>query len=461
MRLLPYHVFERKGRLYLVNPEHMVAAKVNAGCVDVLASLGDTSSFELPPDIAEEARRLRLVQREEHSFCDRQLASSTPVVSDIALMIAQQCNLACEYCVAQGGTYGDAGMMDRNTAQQAVDWVFDQAGNPTSFNIGFFGGEPLLNFPVLKATVAYVESKRKETGKSVVFSLVTNGTALTDNVIAYACAHNIMIKVSLDGDQQMHDRQRPFKTGGGSYDRIAANVGKLLAAQPNAGVSATIVGDTDPRNVRRHHNSLGFRRVEMQMAMPKDIGKGADSPPERPVEGFLALIREYADDVLTQIQRRDAEVLRPLWKSSTIGPMISAFIRHRKHRVFCGAGRRRIAITVNGDIYPCASFIGREGFLMGNVFYDKLTSAPYPENQLDQQPKCRSCFARYACGGSCYYENLGFNSSIHDPAEDRCRIHRRRAEESAYITAELTAEDVCFLEENGFVSPKPWYEDLF
>lgn len=459
MRLYPFHVFRHNGNTYLMNHDRMITGRVAPELVQLMTDIRDNHAFRIPPAAVDQLKKFDLISPKKHN-AERALVYDRDV-TDLCLMISQRCNLNCVYCFGDNGTYGNESGMDRETAFQAVDWFIGQNKRTDQLKLSFFGGEPLLNFPVVQATLQYAEKQGHKSGKTFNFTLVTNGTLLTDEIIDYLTAHHVMVKVSIDGDQQVHDRQRPFKNGGGSYKKIIPRLQRLLKAEPLTACRATILGNTHPLSIKDTLQKLGFKRVEIQVATPFLDGKGDVAMHQRNTEGMIDLAEFYAEELIRSIKHQDTDKLRWIWKTSELGQKVQLFLRHKRLYFFCGAGNDSVAVATNGDIYPCPSFVGHDTFRIGHVLNDTLFAESYAKSQVAQQETCRDCFAKYTCGGRCYYDNLAMNGSIFEPPEDMCAVEQRRAELAGYISAELTDDDVKFLEKCIIIPPKPWYDDLF
>jgi uncharacterized protein len=375
-----------------------------------------------------------------------------PVVN-MCLFLTQTCNLKCVYCYEEEGKKSTAGNMDEKTAFRAVDWMIGQAGKMKKLHIGFFGGEPFLNFPLMKAVVEYSERKVAEVDKQVSFHTTSNGTVLDDEKIAFIKDHDIDIMVSFDGPREIQDAQRPFANGQGSYDSIMPKIKKLLAAVPKTHGHSVIVGDTDPRLVKKAMREIGFTEITIMPASPSLFADKAK--PERDLRVLLQEIEQESQTWLNLVKNRDEKALKDLKAKSGLYPALTSLLLNSKRRHACGAGRGLVAVACSGDVYLCHRFVGREQYKLGSVFDQELDRAEYQKSPTTGSGKCTGCFARFYCAGGCKHENAGSCGSISSPPEDICRLKRRELELAAYITGNLDPQDRAFLVKEDIFPPKP------
>ena len=376
-------------------------------------------------------------------------ARSHPVVN-VALFLTQTCNLRCVYCYGQGGEYGHQGVMTWDTARAAVDWLMENSLDAEQVHIGFFGGEPLLNFPLLQQVVAYAKALAAARGKRVTFNLTTNATRLTDKIIAYLRAENIIPLISCDGPPTIQDRQRPFKNGRGSYQRLYANVQKLRQVFPDLTARATLHEDADPVAIRRGLAAVGFTQHLLQRASPvilADAGSNTAMTTEQ--HGPTMTDDRILADQRAEVARLFTAVSRRTLTAHT-APLalilLSSLATDQKRHVACGIGRGMAAVAVSGEIYPCHRFVGLKGTRLGHLHdYRAGELNNYHRAVVDNLPVCRGCWARYLCGGGCFYDHQGHTGDPHRPDVRYCREIKTVCEDLLHSWGALPDPDRDFL----------------
>lgn len=453
----PYHLFQRKGCWHVINIEAMSGWAIDEITAKTLEKHVSEQAMPLTPQIKEQLRKMELyVENNTKSANAKKESKAVPYpVVNMSLFITQSCNLNCVYCYGNGGGYGTGGNMEQKTAFKAVDWQIEQSGKIKKLHIGFFGGEPFLNFSLMKAIVEYAEKKVQERGKEVCFHTTTNATLLDDEKIAYIKEHNISALISFDGPKEIHNAQRPYANGEGSYDTLAPKIKKLLAVVPNTPGHAVLVGNTDPEIVKNALMEIGFSQVTImpasQSLFSNEQGK---TRPER-AERILQAMEEETETWLRLTKSRDNEALKVLKIKSGLYLALQSLLHNSKRRYACGAGLGLAAVSVVGDIYLCHRFVGQDKYKLGNVFRKHLNREEYQKSPVTGDGVCAACFARYYCAGGCKHDNAGVNGSVTKPAEDLCRLRCREFELAAVIVSQLDTEDRAFLIDNEIFDPKP------
>ena len=474
VRLKEHHLVERDGEHCLFLVQDMAALPVSGALAKAIAGLTPGFSTLVPDGLMQALRGCGLVEEAEQEAgaaeageagaaeagAEAPAAPRAFPVSSLYLFLTQTCNLRCVYCYGEGGEYGERGVMSEATALAAVDWLLANSFEEKSVRISFFGGEPLLNFPLLQRVVAYAKDEAALRGKEVRFAVITNASLLTDEIVAYIAEERIGPQVSFDGPPEVHDRQRPFKNGRGSHARVCANVEKLRAVVPGLMGRATVCAGSDPFAVRRGMEEAGFASCQLVSASP------------------VVSRREGATDAATEAQaaeeqRRAAELMLAYWRAETAelfaavrerrleaqqepGPL--ARLAHgRKRRVTCGVGRSMRAVAVNGDVYPCHRFVGLEDFRLGHLS-DYRAGAPndYDRAVVENLPACRSCWARYFCGGGCFHDNLARTGDMQRPDPDVCREMKTVCEDVISGWCALGDEDKAYVrKQTEKLDPEP------
>ncbi len=361
------------------------------------------------------------------------------VVKALCLHIAHDCNLACKYCFAEEGEYhGRRALMSFEVGKKALDFLIRNSGNRRNLEVDFFGGEPLMNWEVVKDLVQYGRSREEKYNKKFRFTLTTNGVLLNDEVMEFVNREMSNVVLSLDGRKEVNDKMRPFRNGTGSYDLIVPKFQKLADSrnQTNYYVRGTFTHDNlDFSQDVIHYADLGFQQMSMEPVV------GDDSEPYAIREEDLPKIMEEYDTLAKEFIKRKKEGRGFNFFHFMIdleqGPCVA------KRLSGCGSGTEYLAVTPWGDLYPCHQFVGREDFLLGNVDEGITRTDICDEFKMCNvyaKEKCRSCFAKYYCSGGCAANSYQFHGSITDAYDIGCEMERKRVECAIMIKAAL-AED--------------------
>ncbi len=322
------------------------------------------------------------------------------VVKALCLHIAHDCNLKCQYCFAEEGEYhGRRALMSFEVGKKALDFLVANSGHRVNLEVDFFGGEPLMNWQVVKDLVAYGRSLEKPHNKKFRFTLTTNGVLLDDDIIAFANKEMANIVLSVDGRKEVHDKMRPMAGGQGSYDLIIPKFQKVAESrnQTNYYVRGTFTHfNKDFAADVCHLADLGFRQISVEPVVAPESAPYALSEADLP-----ALLAEY-DKLAAEMIKRKKEGNTFNFFHFMIdlkgGPCVY------KRLSGCGSGTEYLAVTPWGDFYPCHQFVGQEEFLMGNVD-DGITNTDIREAfktcNVYSKEKCKNCFAKFYCSGGC------------------------------------------------------------
>ena len=368
------------------------------------------------------------------SFKDR-----PTVVKALCLHIAHDCNLACRYCFAEEGEYhGRRAMMSYEVGKQALDFLIANSGNRKNLEVDFFGGEPLMNWKVVKDLVAYGRSQEKIHNKHFRFTLTTNGVLLNDEIMEFANKEMDNVVLSIDGRREVHDFMRPFRKGAGSYDLVVPKFQKFADSRGQKKYYAR--GTFTRHNLDfskdvLHLADLGFEQISVEPVV-------ADEKEEYALqwEDVPKICEEY-DKLAKEIINREKEGrgfnFFHFMIDLTGGPCVY------KRLSGCGSGTEYLAVTPWGDLYPCHQFVGEEKFLMGNVWdgvqQPEIRDA-FKECNVYAKEKCRECFARFYCSGGCAANSYNFHGSINDVYDLGCELQRKRVECAIMIKAALAEQ---------------------
>lgn len=362
------------------------------------------------------------------------------VVKALCLHIAHDCNLACKYCFAEEGEYhGRRALMSFEVGKAALDFLIANSGSRRNLEVDFFGGEPTLNFQVVKDLVAYGREQEKIHNKNFRFTLTTNGVLLSDEIMEFANKEMANVVLSIDGRKEVNDNMRPFRGGQGSYDVIVPKFLKFAESrnQENYYVRGTFTHhNLDFSKDVLHLADLGFKQISVEPVVAKETESYAIKEEDLP-----RLLEEY-DILAAEMAKRKKEGNPFTFFHFMIdlegGPCVA------KRLSGCGSGTEYLAVTPWGDFYPCHQFVGNEDFCMGNV-KTGITRTDIRDSfkscNVYAKEKCRECFARFYCSGGCAANSYNFHGSITDAYEIGCQMQKKRIECSIMIKAALADMD--------------------
>lgn len=358
------------------------------------------------------------------------------VVKALCLHIAHDCNLACKYCFAEEGEYhGRRALMSLEVGKKALDFLIENSGNRRNLEVDFFGGEPLMNWEVVKELVKYGRSKEKEYDKNFRFTLTTNGILLNDEIMEFCNKEMSNVVLSLDGRKKINDLMRPSRNGKGSYDIIVPKFQKFAESrkQTNYYVRGTFTrNNLDFAEDVIHYADLGFKQMSMEPVVAAPEEEYALREEDIPVicEEYDKLAVEY---IKRQKEGRGFNFFHFMIDLEQ-GPCVA------KRLSGCGSGTEYLAVTPWGDLYPCHQFVGEEKFLLGNVDEGITNTEIRDEFKLCNvyaKDKCKDCFARFYCSGGCAANAYKFHGSITDAYDIGCELERKRVECAIMIKAAL------------------------
>lgn len=349
------------------------------------------------------------------------------VVKALCLHIAHDCNLACKYCFADEGEYkGDKGMMSFEVGKQALDFLIANSGNRRNLEVDFFGGEPLMNFDVVKQLVRYGREQEKIHNKNFRFTLTTNGVLLNDDIMDFINEEMANVVLSVDGRKEIHDLMRPTRNGKGSYDLIIPKFQKLAESRKHKNYYV--------RGTFTHNNldfaedvlslaDLGFEQISVEPVVAQDDQDYAIRESDIP-----KICDEYDKLAKALIERKKngkGVNFFHFMIDLSGGPCVA------KRLSGCGSGTEYLAVTPWGDLYPCHQFVGQEEFLLGNVFDGVKKTDICDEFKLCNvyaKSKCKDCFARFYCSGGCAANSYNFTGAINDTYDVGCELQKKRIE---------------------------------
>ena len=349
------------------------------------------------------------------------------VIKALCLHVAHTCNLNCEYCFASQGKYhGERALMSFEVGKRAIDFLIENSAGRRNLEVDFFGGEPLMNFEVVKQIVKYARSIEGKFNKNFRFTLTTNGIALNDEVIDFANKEMHNVVLSLDGRKEVHDNLRKTITGKGSYDIIVPKFQEFVKRRDgkNYYIRGTFThNNVDFTNDIFHMADLGFRELSMEPVVCDPNEKYALTQEDLP-----KLFEQYeilAKDMLRREEQGDPITFYHYMIDLQHGPCIYKRISG------CGSGTEYMAVTPWGDLYPCHQFVGEEKFCLGNI-YDGVTNQKLVEDfkccNAYARPECKNCFAKLYCSGGCAANAYHATGDIKGVYNYGCELFKKRIE---------------------------------
>ena len=442
-----------------------IVLDINSGCIHLV----DPVTYELLPlleageepsrivsqlsgryeeqEILSAIRECRALEQEGMLFTrdvyeqaiDAFTSSRPQVVKALCLHVAHDCNLACRYCFAGEGEYhGSRSLMSFEVGKKALDFLVSHSGSRRNLEVDFFGGEPLLNWDVVKKLVAYGRELELKAAKKFRFTLTTNGVLLNDEVMEFVNREMGNVVLSIDGRKEVHDHMRPFRNGTGSYSLI---VPKFLKLAEQRGQERYYV-----RGTFTHHNldfskdvlhlaDLGFKQISVEpVVAPQDADYAIR-------EEDLPVILEQYDLLAQEMLKREKEGrgfnFFHFMIDLTGGPCVY------KRLSGCGSGTEYLAVTPTGELYPCHQFVGETRFLLGNVdegITDEAQVRRFGACNVYARPACRDCFARFYCSGGCAANAWHHSGDILGNYEIGCEMQRKRVECAIMLKAALSKD---------------------
>ncbi|TGE33988.1 thioether cross-link-forming SCIFF peptide maturase [Desulfosporosinus sp. Sb-LF] len=365
-----------------------------------------------------------------------------PIVKAICLHVAHDCNLRCEYCFAGAGAFGGSRMlMDFETGKRGIDFVLESSGHRDHCEVDFFGGEPLINFGVVKSLVSYGRKAAVDQNKTIKFTLTTNGVLLDREIQDFLEKEEISVVLSLDGRPEVHDRMRPHADGRGSYAEITPRIQQFTTKRPES--SPYALGTYYYVRGTYTHFNLDFDRDVLHMA---DLGikqismepvVAGSEDPYAFQEGDLDKIREAYDRLGEELlMRRGQEGDFNFFHFNVAldqGPCLI------KRLSGCGAGHEYVAISPEGDLYPCHQFVGQEAYKLGSLYNENPHTLKaeivknFRSSHVFSKVSCRECWARFSCSGGCHAANVASTQNLTEVYKLGCELQKKRLEVALYV----------------------------
>ena len=415
------------------------ADEICAAVCDKYPDVTRSDVLECLDDVAELEREHKLFTPDDYDQLAADYKGSSHVIKALCLHVAHTCNLNCSYCFASQGKYhGESAIMSFDVGKRALDFLVENSGDRRNLEVDFFGGEPLMNWQVVKDLVAYARSIEKDAGKNFRFTLTTNGVLLDDEVTDFCNREMHNVVLSLDGRKEVNDRFRVDVAGNGSYDRIVPNFQRFVAKRGDKSyyMRGTYTHyNTNFTNDLFHMADLGFTELSMEpvVCAPGD-------PCALTEEDFPVLCEQYeilAKDMLRRWREGKPITFYHYMVDLKHGPCIY------KRVTGCGSGTEYMAVTPWGELFPCHQFVGDPKYSLGNI-WDGVTNAAvqgeFRACNAYSRPDCKDCWARLYCSGGCAANSYHATGSIGGVYEYCCRLFKKRMECAIMLQAAMELE---------------------
>lgn len=399
----------------------------------LIASLSSKYDVDILSEAYEEIKELvdseQLYSKDYYEDIAHSTMDDEDYVKALCLNIIHDCNLRCKYCFADEGEYhGHKGKMSIDTAKKALEYVIKRSGPRKNIEVDLFGGEPLMAMDVIKEVVQYGKELGEKHKKNIRFTMTTNSTLLTPEVVDFLDAEMGNIILSIDGRKEINDQVRVRADGTGSYEKILPQI-KNMISKRTAGKQYYVRGTFTKKNPDFFNDIMslvdeGFKEISIEPVVLEDGHPLAISKEELPkiMESYDKLF----DEMTKRQKNKDLEFTFYHFNINLQGgPCVYKRISG------CGAGHEYVAITPQGEVYPCHQFIGKEQFKLGSIYddsYDKNLAKTFKKAHIYNKPVCRNCWAKFYCSGGCQANNFNFNGDMHVPYEIGCEMQKKRIE---------------------------------
>jgi uncharacterized protein len=393
-------------------------------------ALDAAEADELFADIEQLRAEGKLFAEDDYAPIAKRYKRSRHEIKALCLHVAHTCNLTCEYCFARQGAYhGSAdkpALMTTETGKKAIDFLVASSGKRRNLEVDFFGGEPLMNWDVVKAVVAYARSIEAEKKKNFRFTLTTNGMLIDDEVIAFSNREMTNVVLSLDGRREVHDALRKRADGRGSYDEIVPKFQRFAAARggKNYYIRGTFTHEnTDFTEDILHMANLGFTELSMEPVVSKQEAPHALTQEDLPI--LLAQYERLAVEMLERERNGNPFTFYHYMLDLEGGPCLY------KRVAGCGSGTEYLAVTPWGELYPCHQFVGESEYSMGTLdtgVTNTKVRDKFSESGIYTREECKQCWARLYCSGGCAANAYHATGDVNGVYEYGCELFRKRVE---------------------------------
>lgn len=364
-----------------------------------------------------------------------------PVVKALCLHIAHDCNLKCKYCFASQGDFkGERSLMSVEVGKKSIDFLLKGSGNRRNLEVDFFGGEPLMNFETIKEIVDYGRQEEKKYNKNIRFTMTTNGVLLNKENMKYINENMHNVVLSIDGRKEINDNMRNLNNGEGSYDIIIPKFIEMAKMREDKDyyVRGTFTRENlDFAKDVLHLADLGFKSTSMEPVVTEEENSYSIKEEHLPVifEQYELLAKEYVNRIEEGRKFSFFHFMIDLDQGPCVIKRVSG----------CGAGAEYLAITPEGEIYPCHQFVGDEDFKVGSIMEGELNTGLFNEfgkAHIYNKDKCKECWAKFYCSGGCHANAYNFNRDIYQPYDIGCQMQKKRLECALIIKAKLAEKNL-------------------
>ncbi len=365
-----------------------------------------------------------------------------PVVKALCLHVAHDCNLKCNYCFASQGDFGgERKLMPYEVGKKALDFLIESSGNKKNLEVDFFGGEPLMNWDVVKKLVEYGKEKGREKGKNFRFTITTNGILLDEEKIEYINENMHNVVLSLDGRKEVNDGMRPTLNDKGSYDIIVPKFKKLIDNR-SKDKYYYVRGTFTRKNLDFSKDVLHFADLGFDLTSIEPVVDNEDNPYALRKEDLPKIFKEYEKLAVEYANRKlkgDKFTFFHFLVDLNQGPCVI------KRLTGCGACSEYMAVTPEGDLYPCHQFVGNEEFKLGNLLDEEINiprevQLKFQSAHVYSKEECKKCWAKFYCSGGCHANALNFNNDLLKPYTIGCEMQKKRTECALMIQGKLMLE---------------------
>jgi len=413
--------------------------------VEVLERLVDKYNSEQLSEAYDEIQELAedgvIYSKDQYEDIAHSSMDDRDYIKAICLNVIHGCNLRCKYCFADEGEYhGHKGVMTLEIAKKAIDYVIKRSGPRKNIEVDLFGGEPTMIMDTLKEVIKYARDNEKKWGKTIRFTMTTTATLLTDEMMEFMDKEMVNIILSLDGRKEVNDNVRIKPDGSGSYEDIVPNIKKMINKRTK-GKTYYVRGTFTRANTDFYEDVMamineGFREISIEPVVLEKSSPLALREEDLPTI-FANYDRLYEDMRLRRKEGKDEFNFYHFNIDLQGGPCVYKRISG------CGAGFEYVAITPQGDVYPCHQFVGKEEYKLGSIYddsFDLELSKKFKMAHIYNKPTCKHCWARFYCSGGCQANNVNFNGDMNIPYEVGCQMQKKRIECAIALKAEALGE---------------------
>jgi uncharacterized protein len=457
LRKKEIHVFHRCGQVLAYDVEEMHLFEINSLTkaifehaegktpVQLAKALSDHFSRDDVSNVLDQLVKLNLLrifrpEAEKNAIAEndrrrsgeeKQEKKQEMGIKRLVLFVTQDCNLKCRYCFTRSSGNIKTKSMSEDIARAAVDLLFEESNNTDKLIIGFYGGEPMLKFDLIKKIIPYSNRKAEKFHKTVTYTMTTNGTLLTADSIDWLVENKVQITMSIDGDKEIHNRNRIFPNGTGSYEKVFASLTGFIKKGGDIG-TITVVSDlnVELKEIAQSLINMGITAVNFAPAISNN-GKLDITLPEHMFNHDMDYIDIYSGQYEELVQSfLDNGLLFSETPPLDFGRIFRSLDKREKRVTNCGAAYSRLAIDADGNILPCDNFIGVPSFYMGHVLtgFDSKYQGIFKKIRASGSEICQKCWARHLCGGWCPFFSYNTDGDLKKPVKDQCRINKNHFE---------------------------------